>query len=135
MATKAFINNEVQKRMKAEMERTGFKAFEMGYANGYVAVSPDHPLHGLNYDKVYDVQDVSVWGGLTFSEKKADCQWDGSCVEVIGGGSFDDIPGDWWVFGFDTMHYNDGPEHDREWCIRETRQLQLQLDAIKSKEG
>lgn len=80
------------------------------------------------------MQDISVWGGLTFSEKKADCQWDGSCVEMIGGGSFDDIPGDWWVFGFDTMHFNDGPEHDREWCVRETRQLQLQLDAIINKE-
>ena len=135
MATKAFINNEVQKRMEAEFRATGFKALEMGYANGYVAVSPDHPLHGLIYDRVYDVADLSVWGGLTFSEQKADCEWNGASVEMIGGGSFDDIPADWWIFGFDTMHFNDGPEHDREWCIRETRQLQLQLEAIKTKEG
>lgn len=119
MKSIAFINNEVQKRMKASMRMTGISAFEMGYANGYVAVPPGHPLHGLDYDKVYDVQDVSVWGG--------------SCIEVIGDGSFDDIPQDWWVFGFDTMHFNDGPHHDRDWCIRETKQLQEQLDAIKAR--
>ena len=61
MKSIAFINNEVQKRMKASMRMTGISAFEMGYANGYVAVPPGHPLHGLDYDKVYDVADISVW--------------------------------------------------------------------------
>lgn len=130
MATKAFINNEVQKRTMAEFKRIGFMAFEMGYANGYVAVSPDHPLHGLHYDKVYDVADISVWGGLTFSEKKSECQWDEESIEMIDGGSFSDISDDWWIFGFDTMHFNDSPEHDHKWCIAETRQLQLQLEKI-----
>ena len=45
MKSIAFLNNEVQKRMKASMGMTGFSAFEMGYANGYVAVPPGHPLH------------------------------------------------------------------------------------------
>lgn len=133
MKSIAFINNEVQKRMSASMRMTGFSAFEMGYANGYVAIPPGHPLHGLDYDKVYDVADIDVWGGLTFASEKSECQWDTTCIEVIGDGSFDDIPQDWWVFGFDTMHYNDGPHHDRDWCIRETKQLQEQLDTIKAK--
>lgn len=133
MKSIAFLNNEVQKRMKASMMRTGFSAFEMGYANGYVAVPPGHPLHGLDYDKVYGVADIDVWGGLTFASEKSGCQWDTAYIEVIGDGWFDDIPQDWWVFGFDTMHCNDGPHHDRDWCIRETKQLQEQLDAIKVK--
>lgn len=70
MKSIAFINNEVQKRMKASMRMTGFSAFEMGYANGYVAVPPGHPLHGLDYDKVYGVADIDVWGRTDFRQRE-----------------------------------------------------------------
>ena len=133
MATKAFMNNEAQKRMTDSMRRAGMQYSEMGYANGYVAVSPDHPLHGIDYDRVYDMTDISVWGGLTFSETAEHCRaWNSDCIEMIDDGKFEDIPADWWVFGFDTMHFGDGPHHDREWVISETRNLQMQLESIKS---
>lgn len=103
----------------------------MGYANGYVAVPPGHPLHGLGYDRAYDVADIDVWGGLTFAALRSDCDWDEDSIEMIDGGTFGDVPQDWWVFGFDTMHFGDGPEHDRDWCISETHRLQEQLENIK----
>lgn len=102
MKSIAFLNTQMQKKFEEEFKKIGFRPYEMGYAHGYVAVSPDHPLHGLDYDKVYDLIDVSVWGGLTFSSKKSECAWDEQCVEMIDGGSFSDIPDDWWIFGFDT---------------------------------
>jgi len=33
------------------------------------------------------------------------------------------------VFGFDTMHYGDGNK-DRDWCIRETKDLLKQLQEL-----
>jgi hypothetical protein len=51
------------------------------HKNGYVAVGKEHPLFG----KQYDALDVSVHGGLTYSNKQ----------------------GDLWVFGFDTAHLYD----------------------------
>ena len=121
MKTIAFLNNEVQENMKG----SGMTFMGMGYANGYVAIPPGHPLHGMGYDSV----DIEAWGGLTFAASKSELdQWDGSHVEMLDGGSLDDIPADWWIFGFDTMNYGDGPEHDRNWCIAETRRLQKQLE-------
>ena len=106
MATKAFMNNESQKRMTDSMRRAGMQYREMGYANGYVAVSPDHPLHGIDCDRVYDMTDISVWGGLTFSETAEHCRaWNSDCIEIgvlndggspcaIRGGSWCDEGGD-----------------------------------------
>lgn len=125
MGTKAFLCNEVQKRMQAEMKQTGIAAMEMGYANGYVAVSPDHPLCGKNYDQV---NGIDVWGGLTLACAVSDFAPKEEDIEMLDGGTFADIPKDWWLFGFDTMHAFDDPHHDREWCIAETRRLQKQLE-------
>lgn len=55
---------------------------------GYVRVPPKHPCHGKNYDNV----DVSVHGGLTFSELEP-------CQEHADGQG-------WW-FGFDCAHFQD----------------------------
>lgn len=133
MKTIAFLSTETQRLFRKSAEQAGISMNDMGYANGYVALPPDHPLHGMDYDRIYQVADISVWGGLTFSEYRRDCQHDPQWVEVItDGATFDAIPDDWWVLGFDTMHFGDGPNHDRQWCVRETRMLQLQLEAIKS---
>lgn len=130
MKTKAFLNNQVQKEMQRHALNFGTQYLPpMGYANGYVAVSPEHPFYGKDYGHI--CPDVDVWGGLTFAALRSECGWDAECIEMIDGGTFADIPEDWWVFGFDTMHFSDGPEHDREWCIRETQHLQQQLEAIR----
>lgn len=51
-----------------------------GYANGYVAVPPEHPYHGKDYDKPL----VDVHGGLTFdaSAKEVNERW--KSLEFIG---------------------------------------------------
>ena len=104
---------------------------EAGYANGYVAVPPEHPLYGTDYDIVEEWTPVSVWGGLTFSEYKETVNhWDREWIEMLDGGSFDDIPDNWYIFGFDTMHSHE-ELHDRDWCIAETRRLQQQIEAVK----
>lgn len=112
----AFLNNSVNKRGSM---------FGCGYANGYVAVPPSFRYHGKGYD---DVEGVDIHGGLTFAEsaQKVKERW-GEDVECIGFESLAEIPDNYWVFGFDTMHYDDGPHHDREWCINETKSLMKQL--------
>lgn len=61
---------------------------------GYVAVPPGHPLHGVHYDEC----DVSVHGGLTYSDK---CH--GRVCHVPAPGEPDDV---WWL-GFDCAHCGD----------------------------
>jgi len=131
MKTKAFLNNQVQKKMQRDALYFGPQYLPpMGYANGYVAVPPEHPLYGKGYDDV----DIDAWGGLTLAAVRSDCKWDAEHIEMIDGGSFADIPQDWWVFGFDTMHFDDGPEHNREWCICETKHLQQQLETLRKED-
>lgn len=123
MKTIAFLNREVNHSMPPEVEA--------GYANGYVAVPPEHPLYGTDGVIVEEWAPVSVWGGLTFSEYKETVNhWNREYIEMLDGGSFDDIPDNWYIFGFDTIH---GYEklHDRDWCIAETRRLQQQIEAVK----
>lgn len=68
-----------------------------GWGNGYVAVSPAHPLHGARYDLDFDYLDqfrppVEV----TFSER--------ATPEMQRTAA---IPASWWVFGFNTLHPTD----------------------------
>ena len=128
MKSYAFLNKVVQERIG------GF--FSHGYANGYVAIPPEHPLYGEDYEKVN--QKVSVWGGLTYGEPMSVLLENGwkddeahGLVECIGFGSLDEIPKDYYVYGFDTMHASDSPSHNRDWCIHETLNLQEQLMLIK----
>ena len=74
----------------------------MGALCGYVGVGPDHPWHGKNYMDG-DV-DVSVHGGLTFSEscEEGDDPAIGIC-HVAKDGRPDPV---WW-FGFDCGHTDD----------------------------
>lgn len=46
--------------------RNTWMTFESGYANGYVAVSENHPLYGKDYD---DLNGIWIHGGLTYSGK------------------------------------------------------------------
>ena len=121
----AFLNNTVNKVLNTQ------PFCKAGYANGYVAVPPEHPLHGVNYN---DVDNIEVHGGLTFSNSMEEIKADGwhDDTECIGFDSFDDIPKDYWVFGFDTAHAYDNPTvWNRETCIEETKYLKEQLENIK----
>ena len=126
----AFLNNSVNKDFAESNKRHGF-AVNVGYANGYVAVPPEHPLYGKDYDTANEY--ISIHGGLTLAAKVDEIKHDGWRVntEGINIAKFDDLPKDYWIFGFDTMHFNDGPHHDREWCINETKNLMEQLENIK----
>lgn len=89
-----------------------------GYANGYVAVPPEHPL----YEKHYDSVDLNVHGGLTYSDKYRNQFLD---PEFLDG----EVPEDYWVFGFDTCHWGDNLDNcDREYCINEVTHLKEQLE-------
>jgi hypothetical protein len=86
----------------------GFLVIKKGWGNGYVAVPPTHPVYKMDYDSVY----VDVHGGLTCSQ--------------LGNGQ--DAPKNWWVFGFDTAHYNDSLENwPKEAVEAETKRLYCQL--------
>lgn len=67
---------------------------------GYVAVDPDHPLHGRDYE----APDVAVHGGLTYADRcqDGDTEADGICHVPAPG-----APEDVWWFGFDCVHAGD----------------------------
>ena len=109
----AFINNTVQKKIP----------INSGYANGYVAVPPEHPYHGKHYDDV----DVEIHGGLTFSENASEIKDWTEDTECLNFNNIQEIPNNYWVFGFDTFHYADDEKLDRTWCVAETERLMEQL--------
>ena len=102
--------------------------WDCGYANGYVAVPKSNPNHGKDYNEV----DVDVHGGLTFGREMSEVKeyWKDT-AECIDFESLDEVPDDYFVFGFDTMHYDDGPHLNRDWCINETKELLRQLKGLK----
>lgn len=98
---------------------------ECGYADGYVAVPPHHPLWGMHYDRVNEI--VSVHGGLTYSRA-----YNEKLVSDAILLSEDEVPVDSWIFGFDTIHYGDNLENCSEaFCKAETIKLVEQFKKIK----
>lgn len=87
-----------------------------GNFNGYVAVLPEHPFYGKDYDEIDDLldkKDFYVHGGLTFAKGDKDF-----CPELSK-----HFP-DYWILGFDTRHANDTAEYwteERTW--EETEKL------------
>ena len=114
-----------------------------GTHNGYVAVPPTNKYHGKHYA---DLGDIEVHGGLTFSKpvineersfglkRKINLKYVGkrnpildSDIEFISDNT--EIGDDWWIFGFDTFHFNDDEiSCDKEYVIQETLDLQRQLE-------
>jgi len=89
---------------------TGFPVMKKGWGNGYVAVPPTHPAYKMDYDTL--LYPIEIHGGLTYTD--------------FGNGI--DAPKDWWVFGFDTSHYNDSLENwPKEAVEAETKRLYCQL--------
>lgn len=89
---------------------------DFGWGNGYVLIPEGHPLHGKHYDDI----DVSVHGGLTFSELVDD--------EMIEKWEIDAEDKGKWCVGFDTAHYNDNlSKWPKEAVQAETDRLMEQL--------
>jgi hypothetical protein len=81
-----------------------------GWGNGYVAVPPTHPAYKMDYDTL--IYSIDVHGGLTYTD------W----------GNGENAPKDWWVFGFDTSHFQDDIERwPKEAVEAETKRLFSQL--------
>ena len=90
--------------------------YECGFANGYVGVTSNHKMHGLDVNALcnddYRKLDIHVHGGLSYSGK-------------LSG----EDPSIWW-FGFDTRHSGDNPkDEDYTYCVEQT--LLLLTEIIK----
>lgn len=77
--------------------------FYCGYANGYVAIPPSHPLYGKDYEFVNQIKGFDIQGGVTYSAMASEInnRKDYKNFEVKGNRQ---LPDNWWVFGFDTFH-------------------------------
>jgi len=85
-----------------------------GWGNGYVAIPPMHPAYKMDYDTL--LFDLKVHRGITYAD--------------FGDGN--NAPKEWWVFGFDTAHYDDNLEKwPKERVIKETKELFIQLLEIE----
>lgn len=93
-----------------------------GHWCGYVAVAPEHPLHGKDYNEA----DCAVHGGLTYASECA-----GQICHVPAPGEPDNV---WW-FGFDCAHCDDMSPAWRHAFSAEYRRLVKQkyrtLDYVK----
>lgn len=90
-----------------------------GTHNGYVAIPKTHPYYEKHYDSI---DDISVHGGLTYSDKM-DAKY---LPEEIRGNA-----ADYWVLGFDTLHYGDtSTEWNEETVMQEANELKEQLEAV-----
>jgi len=86
------------------------QVIKRGWGNGYVAVPPMHPAYKMDYDTL--MFPLEVHGGLTYSN--------------FGDGV--NAPENWWVFGFDTSHFQDCIDTwPKERVIEETKELFIQL--------
>lgn len=112
-----------------------------GTHNGYVAVPPGNKYHRMSY---FDIDDISVHGGITFSEpvmsgeesigskRKINPKYVGKRNPILDDAEFitdnTEIGDDWWIFGFDTFHYGDNEYNwGKQAVIQETMNLMKQL--------
>lgn len=115
-------------------------SFEHGTHNGYVAVPPENKYHGRSYE---DMDEFDVHGGITFSEpatypdvmngREIKQEYIGKRNKLLEKAEFisdnTEIGDDWWIFGFDTVHFGDNKyDWDRQAVIDETLSLMEQLN-------
>lgn len=118
----AFLNSDINERNNNLPEHYCLKS---GYANGYVAVPPGHPLYAKSdLDSLLDVH-----GGVTFTDCFDNVKRIFKSIEYI-----DEPVGvtdDWWVIGFDTCHFEDSLERwPREAVVAETLRMKNQLEEL-----
>jgi hypothetical protein len=109
------------------IERNDRKYGDRGWGNGYVAVQAGHPCYGLDYNRIHELYEIEVNGGITYSEKVGDLK--GVPIQ---------LDKDMWVVGFDTAHAGDNLVNwpDRESVMKETMSLKEQLtNLVKSESG
>ena len=92
----------------------------------------------------FDIDDISVHGGITFSEpaisgeesigskRKINSKYVGKRNPILDDAEFitdnTEIGDDWWIFGFDTFHYGDNEYNwGKQAVIQETMNLMKQL--------
>ena len=88
---------------------------DFGWGNGYVAVHRSHPLFGKEYNKPIHLYGkkleylIDVHGGITFSNTDGKTNLNRITVDEKGNEVpyIKKNPKDWWVFGFDTAHFQD----------------------------
>ena len=104
-------NTEYFNNIKAQMFTISITSvFDGGNFNGYIAVLPEHPFYGKDYDEINDLlfkKGFYVHGGLTFANGDKDF-----CPELSK-----HFP-DYWILGFDTRHADDTAEYwteERTW--------------------
>lgn len=118
-----------------------------GVANGYVAIPPTNKYYGLPYYNP-EVESLSVHGGITFAEfvtnGKTTCSgqrefkpdYVGKRNAILDRKELlfledkqQEIPDDWFILGFDTMHWGDNKENWNEERVKqETLDLAKQLE-------
>ena len=127
----AFLNKTRNDEYRKSMSET-LCGGDCGYANGYVAVPPEYPYHGHDYDKLL----VDVHGGLTFDASAKEINkaiQSGRWRDIEFLGEETELPDDYWVFGFDTLHYDDSLTNwPRERCVEETLRLKEQLEKMSN---
>jgi hypothetical protein len=93
--------------VKENMHLSRNSFMDFGWGNGYVGVTKENPLYGIDYTLVDSF--VVIHGGLTFS------------------GMIDNM----WCFGFDTAHSGDTLLKWPETAVlSEANRLKLQIDKL-----
>lgn len=119
----AFLNSSVNDHHRDHFLKYGM---DCGYANGYVAIPADHPLYGKSYDEAYEAG-ITAHGGLTYSDSMPSVlsNFDLFGIDWLDG----EVPEDYWVFGFDTMHAGDTLDFwNINRCTEEVNNLKSQLE-------
>lgn len=109
-------NSEYFNKINLQMKKVGIDSFiDGGNFNGYIAVTPEHPFYGKDYDEVdlmLHKKGFYVHGGLTLASDSSFCPH---------------LPTEhqkFWILGFDTRHADDTAEYwteERTW--EETEKL------------
>lgn len=96
-------NSKYFQKINTKMKEVGIDSFiDGGNFNGYIAVTPEHPFYGKDYDEVdlmLHKKGFYVHGGLTLASDPSFCPH---------------LPTEhqkFWILGFDTRHADDTAEY------------------------
>jgi hypothetical protein len=114
------MNNSTLKWFVKETTWLDRSIINCGWGNGYVCIPENHPCFGLTYDKIHELYEISVNGGLNYCKHSNDLK------------DWPEIPeGEWWVVGFDTVHFwNKIESWPKERVEQEAQILLVQLSML-----